>query len=94
MIHLFEADLNLTFGIIWNRQLMHKAEIQGKLGPDQWGSRSGKSATDAVMLKRLTYELSALTRTNHGTFDNNAKACYCASFTLPCQYQAVSLYLL
>ena len=76
VIHIFEADLNLVFGILWNRRLMRHCEQQQTLGPDQWGSRPGRSSIDAAMLKRLTYELSSLTRTDHGTFDNDAKACY------------------
>ena len=76
VIHLFEADLNLIFGIHWNRRLMWRCTQKKTLCEDQWGSRPGKSALDVACLKALTYELSALTRTDCGTFDNDATACY------------------
>jgi hypothetical protein len=33
-------------------------------------------ANDAVLLKRLTYDLTRITKSNLGTFDNDAKSCY------------------
>ena len=76
VIHLFESDINLVFGILWNRRLLHRCEHEQILGDEQWGSRPGKAAADVAAMKLLTYEISHLTRTDHGTFDHDAKSCY------------------
>jgi hypothetical protein len=76
VIHLFEADLNLIFGIIWGRRLIKHCEYHGALGEEQWGCRSGRSSEDVLLLKTLTYMLIRLTRTPAATFDNDAKACF------------------
>jgi hypothetical protein len=56
--------------------LVKEAEELNLLGEAQQGSRKGRRANDAVMLKRLTYDLTRIQRTNLGTFDNDAKSCY------------------
>ena len=76
VIHLFEADMNLALGILWSQRIMKQAERKRALGEQQFGSRKGKSAEDVVLLKQLTYELMNITKTDGGTFDNDAKACY------------------
>jgi hypothetical protein len=60
VIHLLEADLNLTLGIIWSRRLMVHGEKLGAFGDEQWGSRSGRSANTLVQLKHFTYEMMEL----------------------------------
>jgi hypothetical protein len=76
VIHLFEADFNLCLRILWGMRLMRQAERRKALGEQQFGSRKGKSSEEVVLYKALTYELWNLTRTDGGTFDNDAKACY------------------
>jgi ribonuclease HI len=76
VIQLFEADLNLTLGILWGRKLVKQCEKHKALGNEQWGSRPGRQALDPAMLKGLAYEIARTTRSNIATLDNDAKACY------------------
>jgi hypothetical protein len=76
VIHIFEADLNLLLGIIWNRRLIQHGEKHKAYGEEQWGSRPGRSCEEVLLMKQLTYSLMELTRTPGGTFDNDAKACF------------------
>ena len=76
VIHIFEADLNLLLGIIWNRQLIKHGEQHKAFGEEQWGSRPGRGCEEVLFLKQLTYSLMELTRTPGGMFDNDAKACF------------------
>ena len=76
VIHIFEADYNLFLKTLWARRLVTRGEESNLFGESQQGSRKGRTANDAVLLKRLTYDLSRLLRSNLGTFDNDAKSCY------------------
>jgi hypothetical protein len=76
VIHIFEADLNLILGIIWNRRLVRHADKHDANGEAQWGGRPGKGCEEVLLLKKLTYMLFEVTRTPGGTFDNDATACY------------------
>jgi hypothetical protein len=76
IIHLFEADYNLFLKIMWAQRLVARGEEYHLLGESQQGSRQGRTANDAVLLKKLTYDLSRILRSNLGTFDNDAKSCY------------------
>ena len=76
VIHIYEADLNLALGVLWSRKLIPHNEATGSLHSEQWGSRKGRSATDAAGMKYFAYGLSRLTATDLGTLDNDAKACY------------------
>jgi hypothetical protein len=76
VIHLFEADNNLFLKIFWAKRLVQRGESTGQFGEAQQGSRPRRKANDAVMLKKLSYDLSRILRTNMGTFDNDAKSCY------------------
>ncbi len=76
VIHLFKADYNLFLKVLWAQRLVKQGEAHLQFGESQQGSRAGRTANDAVMLKRLLYDLSRITKTNPATFDNNAKSCY------------------
>ena len=76
VIHLLEADLNLALGIIWSRRLMKQGEKLEAFGDEQWGSRNGRSANAVVLLKHFTYEMMELTKSDGGTLDNDAMACF------------------
>ena len=75
VIHLFEADLNLLTGI-WSRRLAWNAENHNAYNTEQWGSASGQRASDVALMKRFTYTYAELTRTDLGSFDNDAKSCF------------------
>jgi hypothetical protein len=76
VIHLFEADYDLFLKIIWASRLVKRGEATSQFGEAQQGSRPNCAANDAVLLMRLTYDLSRILRSNLGTFDNDAKSCY------------------
>ena len=76
VIHLFEADYNLFLKLLWAQRLVRRGEDNRMFGEAQQGSRRGRMANDAVLLKRLTYDLTRITKSNLGTFDNDAKSCY------------------
>jgi hypothetical protein len=76
VIHIFEADYNIFLKIMWARRLVQRGEETKQFGESQQGSRSGRTANDAVLLKRLTYDITRILRSNLGTFDNDAKSCY------------------
>jgi hypothetical protein len=76
IIHLFEADFNLFLKIIWASCTVQRGEESSQFGEAQQGSRPRRAANNAVLLKRLTYDLSRILWTNLGTFDNDAKSCY------------------
>ena len=61
---------------MWARRLVERGETAKLFGESQQGSRQGRMANDAVLLKWLTYDLSRLLRSNLATFDNDAKNCY------------------
>jgi hypothetical protein len=56
--------------------MMHNAEQHGLLHKAQYGSRKGKMAISAVLLKRLSYDIIRQTRMDACVVDNDAAACY------------------
>ena len=76
IIQLFEADINLCYGIYWCCQLMYHAKHHNTLANEQQGLRPGRSAQNTALLKQRTYKISQLSRTPFGTFYNNTAACY------------------
>ena len=62
VIQLVEADLNMALQIIFGYCLIHQAEDWGTIPLSQWGSRPNQSSTDAILLKRLSYDGLALLR--------------------------------
>ncbi len=76
VIHLFQADYNLFLKVLWARRLVKKGEEEHLFGEAQHGSRPGQTGKDAVMLKRVTYDLTRILCSNLGTFHNDAKSCY------------------
>jgi ribonuclease HI len=89
IIHLYEADLNLVWKLLWGSRLVQHAE-QLQLYPDaQYGSRPGRNSIDAVLCKILCYEFTRVTRSNMGLLDNDAMANYdriiCSLSSIACQ---------
>ena len=75
-ITLVEADLNVCLSKIFGRRLMTNVEKHGLLHKAQFGSRKGKMAISAVLLKRLSSDIIRQTRADACMFDNDASACY------------------
>ena len=75
-ITLIEADLNISLSELFGRRLMDNAETHNLLHPHQFGSRKGRMAISAVLLKRLSYDHIRQTRMDAIMFDNDARACY------------------
>lgn len=76
VIHLFKADYNLFLKTLWAKRMVEAAEDAQVLGSAQHGSRPCRTALDAGLLERLTFDLSKTLWTNLGVFDNDAKSCY------------------
>ena len=76
VIQLMEADLNMMIRIIFGRQLVHRAEGKGSLSSLQWGSQPKKSSTDAILIKRLTYDGIRICKQVAVIFNNDGKAAF------------------
>jgi hypothetical protein len=75
-ITLIEADLSMCLSEIFGRRMMNNAEQHGLLHKAQYGSRKGKMAISAVLLKRLSYDIIRQTQMDACVIDNDAAACY------------------
>lgn len=75
-ITLIEADLNISLSELFGRRMMDNAEKHKLLHPQQYGSRKGRMAISAVLLKRLSYDVIRQSRMDAVMFDNDARACY------------------
>ena len=76
VIHIFEADFNMILGILWSRRLMANAYENNSLSPYQWGGIRGKQSVDPILMKVLSFEISAFTRTSLVETDKDAASCY------------------
>jgi hypothetical protein len=75
VIHIYEADYNLALGIKWRTAMQH-AEDFNLLNEGQYGSRTGKRATDPVFIEEMQYEISRATRKPLLLTHYDATACY------------------
>ena len=75
VFHIYEADYNLALSIKWRTATQH-AEDHNLLNVGQYGSRSGKRATDPVLIEELQYEISRATRKPLLLTHYDATACY------------------
>jgi hypothetical protein len=62
--------------LIIGRRMIREAELNQRLHDNQWGSRPGRHALGAVMLKVMSYEIARHSRTPLGSFDMDARSCY------------------
>jgi hypothetical protein len=76
VIQLIEADLNMYFGLVWEKRLVHHARKLGFIPPEQFGSVPGRQAASALLLKVLSLDLIQFLRTTTTVFNNDATACY------------------
>ncbi len=67
VIHLFEADFNLTVGILFGRRSMYHARDNDLLHDGQ-GGRLGSECMDVTFTKVLYTTMSHLTKTPLGIF--------------------------
>ena len=75
VIHIYEADYNLALGIKWRTATQH-AEATDLLNMGQYGSRTGRRATDPVLIEEMQYEISRATRKPLLLTHYDATACY------------------
>jgi hypothetical protein len=75
VIHLYEADLSLLWGVKW-REGMHKALKTKALHQGQYGGLPGRDCTSLTYLEELRFDYSKLTRYPVANFGNDATACY------------------
>ena len=66
----------MALRIIFGRRLIHRAEDRGTIPLTQWGSRPNRSSTDAILLKRLSYDGLSLCRKSAIIFNNDCKAAF------------------
>lgn len=75
VIHLYEADYNLTLSIKW-RIALYQAEALQELNAGQYGSRPRRNAVDPVLIEELQYEISRASRKMLIQTNYDATACY------------------
>lgn len=75
VIHIYEADYNLTLGIKW-RAALYKAEELKELNAGQYGSRPYRNAVDPVLIEELQFEISRASRKTMVQTNYDAMSCY------------------
>jgi hypothetical protein len=75
VIHLFEADFNITVGILFGRRAMYHAK-QHKLIHENQGGRLGSDCMDVAFTKVLHFTMAHLTKTPLGLFESDAESCF------------------
>jgi exonuclease III len=75
VIHIYEADYNLTLGIKW-RAALHQAEALQELNEGQYGSRPHRNAVDPVLIEELQFEIARATRKVMIQTNYDATSCY------------------
>jgi hypothetical protein len=75
VIHLFEADFNLTVGILFGRRAMYHARDHELLHDGQ-GGRLGSECMDVTLTKVLHITMAHLTKTPLGLFESDAESCF------------------
>jgi hypothetical protein len=76
VIHLFEADYNLSLKLLWGKQLVYQGEDNNCFGKQQHGSCPQHQAINAVHMKTLTYHLTRILCHSLIMFDNDATGCF------------------
>ena len=66
----------MALQIIFGCHLIHQAEDRGTIPLSQWGSQPYWSSTDAILLKRVSYDGLALLRHSAIIFNNDCKATF------------------
>ena len=75
IIGLLEADFNTALKIFFAKKLMWNAESTPLL-EEQWGSRPNRTANDAALRKRLTFDMALISYHTLALFMMDATACF------------------
>jgi hypothetical protein len=75
VIHIYEADYNLSLGIKW-RIALYQADALRELNDGQHGSRPRRNALDPVLIKELQFEISRASQKMLVQTNYDATACY------------------
>jgi Reverse transcriptase (RNA-dependent DNA polymerase) len=75
VIHIYEADYNLTLGIKW-RMALYQAEAFRELNPGQYGSRPRRNAIDPVFLEEMQLKIARASRKTLVQTNYDATSCY------------------
>ena len=74
IIHLFEANYNLFFKLIWGFHMVGRAEDRGLFGEDMQGSRKHRSTLDVLFKQTLSFDIARQQRSNLAIFENDASS--------------------
>ncbi len=76
VIHLCEADYNLSLKLLWGSRMVHQGEDNNCFGNQQHGSRPRHQCINAVFMKTLTYDLTRILHLSLIMFNNDATGCF------------------
>ena len=76
IIQLFEGDFNGALKYLMGRRLMWHITNNNIIDADTYGSRLGKTATEAIINLQLIFDYCRTTKTNLGMLFNNADRCF------------------
>ena len=76
IIQLFEGDFNGGLKFLLGRKLMKYATKKGYFDTDTYGSRTGKTAAEAIVNMQMIFDDSRLWRKNMAMLFNDAEGCY------------------
>ena len=76
IIQLFEGDFNGALKFLMGRRLMHHITQQGIVDADTYGSRLGKTATEAILNLQLIFDNSRIGKKNIAMLFNDVDGCY------------------
>jgi hypothetical protein len=76
IIALFESNLNHAKRILIGRKIMHLLEDEHMLTDMQFGSRSGKRYTSAVLKKVICHDYVRLLKQSAAFVENDTVGCY------------------
>lgn len=76
IIQLFEGDFNGALKYILGRKLMWHITSNGLVDADTYGSRIGKTATEAILNLQLIFDNCRIWKRNMGMIFNDADGCF------------------
>jgi hypothetical protein len=76
VIQPLETNLNMALQLIFGHCLIHRADDRGAIPLSQWGSRLNHFSTNAILLKRLSYDGLAILRKSAIIFIIGCKAAF------------------
>jgi hypothetical protein len=76
VIHLIEADYNMSLTMLWKKCLVYQGKDNNCFGKQQHGSWPRHQANNAVHMKTLTYDLTRILQLSLIMFDNDATGCF------------------